>query len=157
MDPLLIQLSLTSTLPVILGKVNSVQEACTKCFAVHILKFEILQMTWKKETKNIRLLVVSFSSIVLVFWGFLFYFFMWFARFQILICEPQSLCDWKLLQSWSLVLLFQYFLRLWFFSGASDTVSFVTKSCEPDKPAPAKLVRFFVFKFQINWLSQFIM
>ena len=26
------------------GKVNSVQEACTKCFAVHILKFEILQI-----------------------------------------------------------------------------------------------------------------
>ena len=27
------------------GKVNSVQEACAKCFAVHILKFEILQIT----------------------------------------------------------------------------------------------------------------
>ena len=27
------------------GKVNSVQEAYTKCFAVHILKFEILQIT----------------------------------------------------------------------------------------------------------------
>ena len=26
-------------------KVNSVQEACAKCFAVHILKFEILQIT----------------------------------------------------------------------------------------------------------------
>ena len=26
-------------------KVNSVQEACTKCFAVHILKFEILPIT----------------------------------------------------------------------------------------------------------------
>ena len=26
-------------------KVNSVQEACAKCFAVHILKFEILQTT----------------------------------------------------------------------------------------------------------------
>ena len=51
-----------------------------------------------------------------------------------------------------LVLLFQYFLRLWFFSGASDTVSFVTKSCEPDKPAPAKLVRFLYIFFLIpNW------
>ena len=49
-----------------------------------------------------------------------------------------------------LVLLFQYFLRLWFFPGASDTVSFVTKSCEPDKPAPAKLVSFlFIFVFKI--------
>ena len=28
-------------------KVNSVQEACAKCFAVHMLKFEILQITWK--------------------------------------------------------------------------------------------------------------
>ena len=27
------------------GKVNSVQEACAKCFAVHILRFEILQTT----------------------------------------------------------------------------------------------------------------
>ena len=27
------------------GKVNSVQEACAKCFAVHILNFEILQTT----------------------------------------------------------------------------------------------------------------
>ena len=26
-------------------KVNSVKEACDKCFAVHILKFEILQIT----------------------------------------------------------------------------------------------------------------
>ena len=28
-----------------LFKVNSVQEACAKCVAVHILKFEILQIT----------------------------------------------------------------------------------------------------------------
>ena len=37
-------------------KVNSVQEACAKCFAVHILKFEILQTTWKDKTKNIKML-----------------------------------------------------------------------------------------------------
>ena len=29
-------------------KFQSVQEACTKCFVVHIWKFEILQITWKK-------------------------------------------------------------------------------------------------------------
>ena len=29
-------------------KVNSVQEAHAKCFAVHTLTFEILQITWKK-------------------------------------------------------------------------------------------------------------
>ena len=32
----------------ILNKVNSVQEACAKCFAVHILKFEKTnQKAWK--------------------------------------------------------------------------------------------------------------
>ena len=36
------------------SKVNSVQEACAKCFAVHILKFEILQTTWKNKTKNLK-------------------------------------------------------------------------------------------------------
>ena len=51
-------------------KVNSVQEACNKCFAVHILKFEILQITWKNEIKNIRPLVFSFSPIDLAFWCF---------------------------------------------------------------------------------------
>ena len=33
-------------------KLNSVQDACTKCFAIHISKFEILQITlikWRKE------------------------------------------------------------------------------------------------------------
>ena len=33
-------------------KVNSVQEAWAKYFAVHISKFEILQTTWKNKTKN---------------------------------------------------------------------------------------------------------
>ena len=33
-------------------KVNSVQEACAKCFAVQILKFDILQTTWKKQHKK---------------------------------------------------------------------------------------------------------
>ena len=35
-----------------ISKVNSVQEACTECFSVHILKFEILQTTWKKNQKK---------------------------------------------------------------------------------------------------------
>ena len=33
-------------------KVNSVQEAFVKCFVVQILKFEILQITWKKWNKE---------------------------------------------------------------------------------------------------------
>ena len=63
-------------------KVNSVQEACAKCFAVQVLKFEILQITWKNETKNIRPLVFSFSSKLLAFWSFLFCFFMWLQDFK---------------------------------------------------------------------------
>jgi hypothetical protein len=33
-------------------KVNSLQESCAKYIAVHILKFEILQITWKKWNKE---------------------------------------------------------------------------------------------------------
>ena len=47
-------------------KVNSVQEACAKCFGVHILRFEILQITLENGTKNIGLLVFSFSPIDLL-------------------------------------------------------------------------------------------
>ena len=54
----------------------------------------------KNETKNIRLLVFSFSSINLAFWCLLFCFFMWFARFQILICKPQSIWRKLLILSW---------------------------------------------------------
>ena len=81
-------------------KVKSVQEAYAKYFAVHILEFEILQITWNNEAKNIRLLVFSFSSINLKLWCFLFCFFMWFAGFQILICELQSIWRKLLVLSW---------------------------------------------------------
>ena len=33
-------------------KVNSVQEAWAKCFGVHILEFEILQITWKMKQRT---------------------------------------------------------------------------------------------------------
>ena len=56
-------------------KVNSVQEACAKCFVVHISKFEIMQIKWKNETKNIRLLVFSFLPINLGFGCILWVFF----------------------------------------------------------------------------------
>ena len=78
----------------LLRKVNSVQEACAKCFAVHIFKFEILPTTWEKKlSKEHQILSIQFfiniSSILMFF--VLFCFFMRFARFQILICEPQSI------------------------------------------------------------------
>ena len=33
-------------------KVNSVQEACPYCFAIHLLRFEILQTTCKNQKPN---------------------------------------------------------------------------------------------------------
>ena len=54
----------------------------------------------KNETKDLRPLVFSFLSIDLAFWCFLFWFFMWFARFQILISEPQSTWRKLLVLSW---------------------------------------------------------
>ena len=45
---------------IFLLKVNSVQEACAKCFAFHILKFEILQITWKKWNKEHQTLSFQF-------------------------------------------------------------------------------------------------
>ena len=68
-------------------KVNSVQEACDKCFAVYILRFEILQITWKNETKNIRLLVFSFSPIDLSF-------FIFFVRFFHVVSKISNFDMW---------------------------------------------------------------
>ena len=45
-------LGVNKMLLVLLSKVNSVQEAFAKCFAVHILKFEILETTQKKIKIN---------------------------------------------------------------------------------------------------------
>ena len=63
----------------------------------------------KNETKNIKLIVFIFLS-SLTFWCFLLYFFMWFAGFQILICEPQS--NWRklLVLSWLYSALVHYFV-----------------------------------------------
>ena len=80
-------------------KVNSVQEACVKCFVVHILKFEILQITWKKmkqSTLSFHFFINKSSLLML----FILVFFMWFERFQILVCEPQSIWRKLLVLSW---------------------------------------------------------
>ena len=42
------------------SKVNSVQEPCAKCFEVHILKFEVLQITWIKWNKEHQTLSFQF-------------------------------------------------------------------------------------------------
>ena len=57
-------------------KVNSVQEACTKCFAVHLLKFEIMQITWKKLNKEHQSLSFQFfinKSNILMFFALFFH------------------------------------------------------------------------------------
>ena len=82
------------------SKVNSVQEACAKCFLVHILKFEILQITWKKLNKEHQTLSFQFFTNKFSILMFLFCFFMWFARFQILLSEPQSIWRKLLVLSW---------------------------------------------------------
>ena len=57
-------------------KVISVQEACAKCFAVHISKFEILQITWKNWSKEHQTLSFQFftnRSIILMVFVLLFH------------------------------------------------------------------------------------
>ena len=54
----------------------------------------------RNESKNTRLLVFVFSSINLAFWCLVFGVSMWFGRFQILICEPQSIWRKLLVLSW---------------------------------------------------------
>ena len=81
-------------------KVNSVQETCAKCFAVHIVKFEILEITWKKWNKEHQTLSFQFFISRFSILMFFVLFFMWFARFQISICEPQSIWRKLLVLSW---------------------------------------------------------
>ena len=61
-------------------KVNSVQEAFANALRFRYQKS--CKSYEKNKLKNIRLLVLSFSSIDLVFWCFLFWFFVWSERFQ---------------------------------------------------------------------------
>ena len=66
-------------------KENSVWEPCVKCFEIHTLKFE-------NKTKKHQML--SFQSFKWIYQlkneHFCFIYFMWFARFQILMCALQS-------------------------------------------------------------------
>ena len=70
------------------SKVNSEQEACAKCFPVHILKFEILQITWKKWNKEHQTLGFQFftntaSRLMFLFFRVvckILYFNMWTAK-----------------------------------------------------------------------------
>ena len=56
-------------------KFNLVQEACSKCFGVHELKFEIWQTTWKNKTKNVKVLDLLMKNSKLKVWCSLFHFF----------------------------------------------------------------------------------
>ena len=68
-------------------KVNSVQEACAKCFAVHMLKFEILQFTWKKlnkehQTLSFQVFIDRFSILML------------FVLFFYVVCKISNFNMW---------------------------------------------------------------
>ena len=56
-------------------KVSSVQEAYAKCFAVHLLKFEVLQTTWKNKVRNIKMLNLLVKNWKLRVWCYLFHYF----------------------------------------------------------------------------------
>ena len=70
-------------------KVDSVQEACAKCFAVHILKFEIWQITWKKWNTEYQTLLFQFFtnrfSILLLF-----------VLFFRMVCKISNFNKWKM-------------------------------------------------------------
>ena len=48
---------------------------CTKCFAFHVSKFEILKTTWKNKTKSIKMLDVLMKNWKIRVWCSLFHFF----------------------------------------------------------------------------------
>jgi len=72
------------------------KKLAAKCFAVDILKFEILKKQNKKH-QNARFIDEKLKNKSLMFFVSIF---MWFARFQILICEPQSIWHKLLVLSW---------------------------------------------------------
>ena len=66
----------------------------------HINIWNVANHMKKTKTKNIKMLDLLMKKWKLWVWCFLFIFFMWFARFQILICEPQSIWRKLLVVSW---------------------------------------------------------
>ena len=82
----------------LLNKVNSVQEACAECFAVHLSIFEILQTTRKNKTKNIKMLNLLVKNWKLRVWSE-FEFWGWYSLFHVfhVICKisnvnPKAFC-----------------------------------------------------------------
>ena len=83
-------------------KVNSVKKACVKC------KSNALRFTYKnlksckphekKQKKTIKMLNLLVKNWKLRVWCYIF--FMWFARFQILVCESQSIWRNVLVLCW---------------------------------------------------------
>ena len=55
---------------------------------------------WQLKTKHIKTLDLWMKNWKVRVWCSLFHFFMWFARFQILICKPQSITQKLLVLSW---------------------------------------------------------
>ena len=84
------------------SKVESTQykKVAAKCFAIHVSKFEILRTTWRNKTKSIKILDLLMKNWKLKFWCSFLRFFMWFAKFEISICEKQSIWRKLLVLSW---------------------------------------------------------
>ena len=59
-----------------------------------------LQTTWKNKTKSIKMIDLLMKNWKIRVYSLLYFFFMWFARFQILICVPQSIWRKLLVLSW---------------------------------------------------------
>ena len=68
------------------------QEACAKCFAVQVLKFEILQITWEKWNKEHQ--THSFQFFSYRFWCFLFCFSCGLQDFKFRIWRKLLVLSW---------------------------------------------------------------
>ena len=100
--------------------------------------YKNLKSHLKYETKNIRHLVFNFSPINLAFW-----FFLWFARFQILLRKPQSI--------WRKVLGLYNKVYTWHLSDASEVMKLMnseTHSCTHSRASfaifPCEGMAFFI-------------
>jgi hypothetical protein len=88
----------------------------------------------ENETKNIQPLVFHFSPIDLSFCCFLLCFFVWFARFQILVSELKSIWRKLLVLSWlywtpvfsEAALVFQIWISNWSYDQHEPHITFRT-------------------------------
>ena len=147
-------------------KVNSVYEACANYFAVQIIRIWNLANHMKKQNKthqNASFIDEKLKTNSRMF--FISFFFMWFAQFQILICEPQSIWPTLLLLSllyiqflpgWSMKsrLLLYYSALSWLLRGVSLN-QFQWTPCAALAKQPVQQSRQQVLSFRFKFLSTY--